>query len=77
MFFAANPDVPVFFAANLDVPVFFAPEPPPEGEPERRDDGIDVSVVRWFATLTPLERIRALEKQIAAVEKLRRGSFRP
>ena len=42
-------------------------EQPPK-EREEEDDGVDMTLVRWFATLTPLERLRALERQIAAVE---------
>lgn len=56
-------------------------EKPPERKQTKEEqdgdnDGVDMTLVRWFATLTPLERLRALERHIAAVEKLRSGRFR-
>jgi hypothetical protein len=33
-------------------------EPEPE-RPERSEDGVDLTLIRWMLSLTPLERLRA------------------
>ncbi len=37
------------------------------------DDGVDRTLIRWFRGLTPLERLRTVERYIASVEKVRDG----
>jgi hypothetical protein len=47
----------------------------PPADPERaastRDDGVDVTLIRWMLSLTPAERLRHLEAQVAFVQKFR------
>jgi hypothetical protein len=40
-------------------------------EAHTEEDGIDVSLIRWMLSLTPLERLRVLDQHVAAVRKLR------
>jgi hypothetical protein len=42
--------------------------PPP---PEYSEDGVDVSLIRWFLTLTPLERLQFLEDRINGILEIR------
>ncbi len=35
------------------------------------DDGVDVTLIRWMLSLTPLERLEVLQKHVEAVEALR------
>ncbi len=50
----------------------------PETVPVRRDrpthseDGVDLTLIRWMPSLTPLERLRVLQKSVRSVLKLRR-----
>jgi hypothetical protein len=34
---------------------------PPAGLPERSEDGVDLTLIRWMLSLTPAERLRAAE----------------
>ena len=34
-------------------------------------DGVDVTLIRWMLSLTPTERIEALQRYIQSVEQLR------
>jgi hypothetical protein len=45
----------------------FAPAPLPDYSP----DGVDVSLVRWFVSLTPAERLAFLEDRIADILRIR------
>ncbi len=46
-----------------------------ERTPERSEDGVDATLVRWFLTLTPGERLDALESIVNEINDihLRRG----
>ncbi len=35
-------------------------------------DGVDLTVIRWFLTLTPVERLTALEEHLDDLEQMRR-----
>lgn len=48
-----------------------APDVPEERE--YNDDGVDLTLIRWMLRMTPAERLRVLEGQIAFVERARRG----
>jgi hypothetical protein len=45
----------------------------PEGteESRAREDGVDRTLVRWMLSLTPAERLDALQKHVEAVEASR------
>jgi hypothetical protein len=34
------------------------------------DDGVDLSLIRWMLSLTPAERLRTLQNNTRALEKL-------
>ena len=36
-------------------------------------DGVDVTLIRWFLSLTPSERLDALQRNVDALIELRRG----
>jgi hypothetical protein len=42
---------------------------------ERREDGVDLTLIRWMLSLTPEERLRILENGIRSLERLKRGTF--
>jgi hypothetical protein len=35
------------------------------------EDGVDLTLIRWFLTLTPMERLAALENHRNAVQQIR------
>ncbi|MBK8229966.1 MAG: hypothetical protein IPK72_05115 [Candidatus Eisenbacteria bacterium] len=39
----------------------------------RADDGVDVTLIRWMLTLSPLERLQVLQRTIRSLERLRSG----
>jgi hypothetical protein len=45
---------------------------PPGCEPDTDKNGVDLSLMRWFKTLTPLERLRYAQAQTNKVLKIRR-----
>jgi hypothetical protein len=47
--------------------------PPGEQPPvlEYSEDGVDLSIVRWMLSLTPAERLQALQKHINRVRAIR------
>jgi hypothetical protein len=36
------------------------------------EDGVDLTLIRWFLSLTPAERLQFLQRQVNAIEKIRR-----
>lgn len=47
---------------------------PADAEPR---DGVDLTLIRWFLSLTPAERLDALQRNVDAVIELRRGIAAP
>jgi hypothetical protein len=35
------------------------------------EDGVDLTLIRWFLSLTPAERLQFLQRQINAIRKVR------
>ena len=35
------------------------------------EDGVDMTLIRWMLSLSPLERLQVLERHIASVQRLR------
>ncbi len=52
------------------------PLPLPASEPEYDDNGVDLTLLRWMASLTPTERLRVLQANVVALQKLRDGRLR-
>lgn len=46
-------------------------DPVPQGH--NADDGVDVTLIRWMLSLSPTERLRVLEENVAAILRLRSG----
>jgi len=45
----------------------------PETErPDYSADGVDLTLIRWFLTLTPAERLVALKEHLNALEQMRK-----
>jgi hypothetical protein len=42
-------------------------------EPEYSEDGVDLTLIRWALSMSPAERLHALEQQLQAIEELREG----
>ena len=40
-------------------------------EPARGEDGVDLTVIRWMLSLTPAERLQALQQHVEAILRLR------
>ena len=58
--------------APLKVP---AQEAPPL--PTHSEDGIDLTLIRWMLSLTPLERLRAAQRYANSAQRLRNAPRRP
>lgn len=46
------------------------PEPPP---PAESPDGVDLTLIRWTLSLTPLERLELLQDWVDGLAELRNG----
>ena len=47
---------------------------PPGRDPNAcSDDGVDLTLIRWMLTLTPAERLQALQNTVRSIETLRRA----
>ena len=42
-------------------------------QPERGADGVDLTLIRWMLSLTPAERLRAVQTSARSLMKLRGG----
>ena len=40
-----------------------------------RDDGVDLTLIRWMLSLTPEQRIMALEDNVHALVRLKHGTI--
>jgi hypothetical protein len=52
-----------------------APGGPPT-PPTHSEDGVDLTLIRWMLSLTPLERLLALQRSVESIQRLRDGKFR-
>ena len=51
-----------------------APEPPPYAvPPEESPDGVDLTLIRWTLSLTPLGRLELLQDWVDGLAELRHG----
>jgi hypothetical protein len=52
-------------------------QPPPDSSDslgaDFGTDGVDVTLIRWMLSLTPMERLRVLQDHVNAVMKFRNG----
>jgi len=53
------------------------PLPLRASEPEYDEHGVDLTLLRWMASLTPTERLRVLQANVIALQRLRDGRSRP
>ena len=44
--------------------------------PEYDDDGVNLTLIKWFLSLTPAERLQALQQSIRSIEKMREARRR-
>lgn len=50
------------------------PEPPPGSFPtEESPDGVDLTLIRWTLSLTPLQRLELLQDWVDGLAELRHG----
>ena len=42
-----------------------------EGLVDYAEDGEDLTLIRWMLSLTPVERLKALQRHLASVQRLR------
>ncbi len=40
------------------------------------DDGVNLTMIQWFLSLTPAERLEALQQNIRSIEKMRKARRR-
>ena len=45
--------------------------PEPGVQPDYSTDGVDLSLIRWMLSLTPLERLEFLEERIEDIRQIR------
>ncbi len=45
--------------------------PPQEERPTHSEDGVDLTLIRWFLTLTPAERLNVLQQNVRSILELR------
>ncbi len=57
-------------AVELNTPERVDNPPQPE-EPAYSDDGVDLTLIRWFLSLTPGERLSYLEEFASAILEMR------
>jgi hypothetical protein len=46
----------------------------PKLRPTHSQDGVDLTLIRWMLSLTPEERIKALEDNLYALARLKNGT---
>ncbi len=39
--------------------------------PQVTDDGVDLTLIRWFLSLTPAERLQTLQNYVESVSRIR------
>jgi hypothetical protein len=49
--------------------------PVPEELPTHSPDGVDLTLIRWMLSLTPAQRLDALQGFVDSVWKMRNGRF--
>jgi hypothetical protein len=47
------------------------PVQPPAHLPTRSEDGVDLTLIRWMLSLTPVERLRVLQNNVRAILRIR------
>ncbi len=47
-------------------------ESPSPGVPTHSEDGVDLTLIRWMLSLTPAERLEALQGIVDFIESVRR-----
>ncbi len=50
--------------------------PIPAQQPDRSEDGVDLTLIRWMLSMDPTERLRTLQQAVRSLEKLRGGTPR-
>ena len=45
--------------------------PPHAERPTHSEDGVDLTLIRWFLTLTPAERLHVLQQNVRSILELR------
>jgi hypothetical protein len=43
----------------------------PGSEGIHRDDGVDLTLIRWMLSLTPAERLQVLQQAVRSLQRLR------
>ena len=46
-------------------------EPAGHPQPEYSEDGVDLTLIRWMLSLTPLERLQYLQRHVNAILAIR------
>ncbi|MEA2601686.1 MAG: hypothetical protein QOF89_2678 [Acidobacteriota bacterium] len=55
-------------------PLFGVPEPIPDPSPPAESpDGVDLTLIQWTLSLTPLERLELLQDWVDGLAELQRG----
>ncbi len=44
--------------------------------PTHSEDGVDLTLIRWMLSLTPLERLRVLQRTVRSILRLRNARSR-
>jgi hypothetical protein len=46
--------------------------PEPQVLTDYSEDGVDLTLIRWFLSLTPAERLQFLQRQVNAIVRIRK-----
>jgi hypothetical protein len=59
-----------------DNSVGYVSEYPGSSESAYSEDGVDLTLIRWMLSLTPTERLKVLQDNISAIQRLRNAGIR-
>jgi hypothetical protein len=54
-----------------DRPENDVPRPPDPELPAYSEDGVDLTLIRWMLSLSPLQRLQVLQQTVQSIQKLR------
>lgn len=69
----ASPPAIVTSMAEMPLPLPYLSSPAPDDVPSESSDGVDLTLIRWTLSLTPLQRLELLQDWVDGLAELRLG----